>query len=197
MMTTCSECLQTMATSRISEIRPGTPIAVHCSICGNCATVLREVAFAEQQLANSMADLRPQDSVEELTRAALVGSERMRRKRIGRWVRGGLAVAACAVLFGAFMAFRTVNDSEPEGITMDTMRLTCLTAQQAAELATPYLRSSGSAIYRADDLGTITIRGQRKEFLAARAAIERFDAPDQCTLPPPSPAPSATTPVDR
>lgn len=197
MMTTCSECLQAMATSRIAEIRPGTAIALHCSICDNCAAVLREVAFAEQRLAGSLSDLRPQESVAELTRAALIGSERMRRKRVGRWVRGALVVAGCAV-FGVFMEYtRGGHETPAEDITMDTMRLKCLTAQQASELATPYLRSSGSAIYHSDDPRIITIRGQRKEFLAARSVIERFDAADRCTVPPPSAAPTPTTSVDR
>ena len=190
-MTGCSECLDAMATARIDDVKRGTLIALHCSTCYSCATVLEEVRFGEHRLWQSLSELEPAQSSRSVARAALIGSERKRRLRIARWLRGVLACVGLAVLAIA-IELRSNDGGVPAPTTMtETIRLNCITAGQAAELATPYLRSEGSAIYRADELRTITLSGPIDELLAARAVIRASEQQGICTV-----NPSAGVPAD-
>jgi len=183
-VTTCAECLQEISTARLADVRPGTAVAYHAASCPSCAGVLEDIRFAEWQLATSLNELQPQSSTQSLIQGALEGSERLRRRRLARWMRGGLAAAACGVCF-VFMEMRTETDPENDVIT-ETIRLKCMTATQASDLATMYLRSSVSRIFVSDELRTITLRARSDEYAAARMAIDQFEAAPSCVSPPPS-----------
>ncbi len=148
--------------------------------------IAEEVRFAEYRLAASLNEQRPGMSSEEVAVVAIDGSEKLRRRRLGRWIRVGLGIAAGVV----FAAFWENARRQPTGIITETILLNCLTASQAAELATPYLRSNGTAIYRADDLRTLTIRAPSEELANAKMVIDRLDSPEACKLPAPTPAPA-------
>jgi len=196
-MTQCSECLEALSTASLADIRPGTAIALHTATCYGCAAALEELTFAERRLEEALARVQDVRSPRDLAIAALAGSERRRRKRLARLWRGGLALAALMVVW-AFMLFRrTVPDGEPVPNTMvSSITLTCLTPSQASELATPYLRSDGSGVFRSDELKTVTIRGNVDEFVAARNAIARFEELATCPLRPGEAAATAT-PADN
>ncbi len=182
-MTTCAECLDAISTTRLGGIRAGSSVAVHVAICAQCASVAEEVTHAERRLAEALAETRPGVSPEDLSFRVLAESERIRRKQVGRWVRGLCAAAAC-VTFWFFMQDVFVPWTDGARRTaMETITLRCLTAQQASEIATPYLKSSGSAIYLAKDIHTITIRGRADEFVRAKMEVTGVDSRQQCDLP--------------
>lgn len=176
-MTNCSECLNALSSARVSDIAPGSTIALHCATCPQCMRVADEVRYAEYRLAASLNEARPGRPSDEVAIAAIGGSELRRRRRIGRWVRGVLALAALGI-FGAAMEARLEGDG-PNTLT-ETITLHCLTAKQAGELVTPYLRSNGSVVYESDDLRTITVRANSEEFSAARMVLDKFDNAASC-----------------
>jgi hypothetical protein len=184
-VTSCAECLNAFSSMAIADVRPESAVAEHCASCPSCATVIQETTYAERRLSNALAEARSAYPPEDLSYRVLAESERVRRKVVGRWVRGLLAAAGC-VTFWFFMQDVFVPWTGGEkSITTETIALKCLTAEQASEIATPYLRSSGSAIYVTKDIHAITIKGRSDEF--ARAKMERtgVDGRQRCDLPGP------------
>lgn len=202
-MTTCAECLATMSTSRVSDLEPGSAVALHCATCANCSRVAEEVRYAEYRLATALNVQRSGMDSSEVTVAALKGSERLRRSRIARRIQIALIVAGCYVFY-VFMETRTnprALDNLPaipeavvdaHGIATRTITLQCITPEQAIALATPYLRSE-AAVYPVPGIPAITMRGKREEFRRAVSAIEQFDV--ACQLPRATTEPPATSPA--
>jgi len=199
-MTTCAECLTAISSSRISELQPGSAVALHCATCADCSRVAEEVRYAEYRLATALNEQRSGLDSSDLTEAAMRGSERLRRLRVGRWIQSALIVAGCFVFF-VFMERarqptnpRALDNLPPipeavvdaHGIATRTMTLRCMTPDQAMAIATPYLRSD-AAVYSVPGFSAVTLRGPREEFRQAVSAIEQLDA--QCQLP------HATTPA--
>ena len=191
-MTSCSETLNALSSARVSDIAPGSTIALHCATCPQCMRVADEVRYAEYRLAASLNEARPGIRSEEVAIAAMEGSELRRRRRIGRWVRGALAIVAMGI-FGVVMETRVEDDNSSTKLVTETLILRCLSPSQAAELVTPYLRSSGTAVYRSEDLRTITIRGKPDEVISAKMLIDGIDRTGACARLPGSTAPVPAT----
>lgn len=185
-MTTCAECLATMSTSRVSDIQPGSAIALHCATCANCSQVAEEVRYAEYRLATALNEQRSGLGSSDLTVAAMKGSERLRRVRVGRWIQSALIIAGCYVFF-VFMEQRTKGE-----IATRTITLQCITPDQAMSLATPFLRSKGM-VYTTPGIPAVIVRGKPDEFRRAVDAIEHFDG--QCQLPRATTQPQPTSPA--
>jgi hypothetical protein len=182
-MTTCAECLDAISTMRLADLKSGSDVADHCASCPSCAGIVQETVYAERRLSEALSAARSGIAPEDLSYRVLAESERVRRKQVGRWVRGLLAAAGC-VTFWFFMQDVFVPWTGGEkSIAMETIALKCLTAEQASEIATPYLRSSGSAIYSAKDVHMITIKGRSDEFARAKMEIMGIDDRQQCDLP--------------
>lgn len=193
-MTTCAQCLSDLSTMRLSDMRPGTAAALHLESCPQCASIAQEIAYAERRLSTALAETRSSFTPEELSHGALVGSERDRRKEVGRWIQGILTAAACLTVFLFIRNVFIPLANESEKIRTETISLRCLTPEQAMEIATPYLRSTGS-ISAPKGMRIVTIRGRHDEFEAAISRVKSIDAEQACQLPNPAyPYPSATTP---
>lgn len=181
-MTTCAQCLSELSTMRMTDLRPGSQVALHVESCPNCSDVAQEIAYAERRLSTALSEARSGFTPEELSEAALTGSERWRRQYVGRWVRGLLAAAGC-VTFWFFMekVFIPRVDPEPRTVT-ETIRLRCISSEEAMDLATPYLRSTG-AIYSRKGSPIVTVRGTPDEFARAAAVIKSIDDAAACPIP--------------
>jgi hypothetical protein len=204
-MTTCAECLTAISTSGVSDLAPGSAVALHCATCANCSRVAEEVRYAEYRLATALNEQRSGLDSSEVTVAALKGSERLRRSRVARRIQIALIVAGCYVFY-VFVEQRRQPDPRaldnlpaiPEavvdahGIATRTMTLKCMTPDQAMAIATPYLRSN-AAVYSVPGMSAITLRGNREEFRRAVSAIEQLDG--QCQLPRATTPPPATSPA--
>lgn len=196
-MNTCEECLMALSTARVADIKPGSAIALHCYTCPACNRVADEVRYAEYKLAASLNEATPTTSGHELAATALVESERARRTRIGRWIRGVLTLIALGIFGAAMEAFTEDSRDRNQHLINDTVGLQCLSEEAAAELVTPYLRHSGSAVYRSGGMNAITLRGRVEEVAAARTVLEQMDKTGKCAVSPattPAPAISAGTP---
>ena len=187
-MNTCAECLAALSTARVADISPGSAIALHCYTCPDCNRVADEVRYAEYRLAASLNEAAPSAGGYELAAWALGESERVRRKRIARWIRGGLAVIALGLFGAAWEAFRG-DESRRQHLITETVELRCLSPEAASELVTPYLRQSGSVVYKAGGLRAITLRGRVEEVMEAKAVVSRLDKTGECIVLPGTPAP--------
>ena len=83
-----------------------------------------------------------------------------------------------------------MNPGSTEVITR-TIVMRCGSPDDAMEIVTPYLRSHGSAVYKATNAKVITIRGIKSEVAEAISQIDALDA-RFCALP--APAPSVSQP---
>ena len=199
-MTSCAQCLSAMGTTPLAQMGPGSLIAEHVATCARCASVAEELRYAEFRLARALDEQRSSADPAELTVAAIDGSERLRRRRIGRRVRAALMVAACGVFF-VFMQVKTnsnpksLDDSPGDNsVALKTVILQCISPEQAMALATPYLQSK-AGIWTVPNSKAITLRGRVKEMRRAISEIDKLDA--ECQLPgltpPPAIAPVAPT----
>lgn len=189
-MTTCAECLSALSTARVADIHPQSAIALHCYSCPECNRTAEEISYAEYRLAAGLSEASSSRTASEVGGMALFESERLRRRRIARFIRGGLAVGAAGV-FAALIALRVETPPTAGGeLLTETIPLRCISARHATELVTPYLRSDGTAVYRSDDLRTITIRGRPAELAGAKSVIDWIDRTGACktraTTPPAS-----------
>ncbi|HEX6574339.1 MAG TPA: hypothetical protein VF042_05150 [Gemmatimonadaceae bacterium] len=189
-MTTCAECLTSLATARVADIVPGSAIAAHCATCERCASVATEMRLAEHRLAITLAELRPRAPSATVVEEAIVGAERERRRTAARWLRGALGVFAFLIA-GTWIKENIIDGRNMTGMITEVVRLRCISPQEAVSLATPYLRERKPAVYTTGD-HAITMRGAPPDVTAAIAQIDSYQA-TQCPLPSASQAPLAPT----
>ena len=192
-MTGCARCLGDLSTIRIGDMHAGSSAALHCESCPKCAGLAQEIAYAERRLSTALSEARSRFTAEELSQAALTGSERARRRQVGQRVRGLLGIAGC-VAFWFFMEYTFIPRIDPgQHLPIETITLRCLTPEQASDLATPYLRGHGSAIYQTKGFKAIAIRGLPSEALQAAMKVRQLDEAARCGITdPPANAPKTT-----
>lgn len=104
------------------------------------------------------------------------------RRRVGRVVVmiSGAALAITIWIAAATTIFPRLN---PVGhqvassvLRTETMPLTCLSPQQAADIINPYVRSRGSTYYiPTSGISAITVRGTADELVRSRNLIQEFE----------------------
>jgi hypothetical protein len=186
-MTTCAECLTELATTRLADINQSSLVVAHCSTCEQCARVAADLRVAEHQLAVSLAEARPGRQWSDIASDALDGSERMRRRNAARWIRGALGALALLIL-GTFVLERR---QPAPALETKTIMLTCLDGDAATAVVTPYLRSSGSAVWTIPGIRGITVRGAHVEIEQSISEIDAIQM-KSCGAPTPPSTPTTT-----
>jgi len=177
-MTTCAECLDRLASSRLSDMRFDAAVLEHCATCERCASVATDVRYAEERLAMTLSELRPGVPAPAIAEGAIIGAERYRRRSIARWVRRGLAGVAGLILATYIVENRSAGPPQE----VETLVLKCISPETASELVTPYLRSNGSVVYTVKGAKAVTIRATSEEMATAEFQLKNFDA-NNCKLP--------------
>ncbi len=177
-MTTCAECLDTLASTRLSEMRYDAAVLEHCATCERCSSVATDIRYAEERLAMTLSELRPGVPAVTIADGAIAGSERYRRRSIARWIRRGLAAVAALIL----TTYIVDNRSAGPRLETETLMVKCISSETAAEIVTPYLRSNGSAVYSPKGARAITIRATSEEMAAAEMQLKNFDS-EYCNVP--------------
>ena len=184
-MTTCTECLEAIATSRLSDLHANPLVQAHCATCAQCSQVANEVSYAEKRLAMTLSELRPGVPSYGVASGAITGAERMRRRGVARWIRRGLAAFGAFLLATYFIEKRSV----PPPLETKTVPLMCITPEAATDIVTPYLRASGSAVWSARGVRAITVRGTHVETEKVLSLLDAFEQ-RYCRLPAPEVIPS-------
>jgi len=172
----CRECLEELATGSLRELTPESAVSRHAANCPDCGPLLTQLRDREYQAATVLNNLPPMSNslyvAENSGRLA-------RRRRIGRVVVTLTSIALALAIW--FAADTMVSDFghkglRIEGLRTETIPLSCLTAEQAGEIISPYVRSNGSTYYVPPaGVSAITVRATATELAQVRALLRDFD----------------------
>ncbi len=174
-MITCHDCINALSTTRLSDIRAGSPVALHYANCDACSRVVKELYLAERELASALDYFRPSNSPEHVAGKAIDRTYR-RRRRIARVVRGLLAVVGIGVT-AVGLELIVGDDSS---IRAERIPLLCITPTQASEIAESYM-SAGGRIEVSEANRTIYLEGSPGEVTEALAHVAVADNPAACS----------------
>jgi hypothetical protein len=178
---TCEQCLAALATESLREMTPDSPVMQHCATCPDCARVTTMVRDKEYETATILNALPPMSSPLVVAEAAVRTAKRRRTGRVVVTI-SGLVGAAIIWIAAAQTIIPALNRADMEGakragsLRTETIPLTCLSPQQAADIINPYVRSHGSTYYLpSSGLSVITVRATRPEILKSRDLIAEFE----------------------
>lgn len=175
---TCEDCLSALATASLREMTPDSAVIQHCATCPDCArvtTVLREKEYETATILNSLPPMSNPLTVAENA----VGTSQ--RRRMGRVVvmLSGAALVATIWIVAATLVIPALNRGDmriASELRTETMQLSCLSPQQAADIINPYVRSHGSTYYLpSSGISAITVRGRPAELAKSRDLIAYFE----------------------
>jgi hypothetical protein len=174
---TCAEVLETLSTASLRDMQPDSAVMGHCATCPDCARVTTLLREKEYEAASVLNGLPPMSNPITLAEASMVTSKRRRVGRIAV-IGTGAALVATIWIAASLTIFPEMihSDSPPSELRTETMQLTCLSPQQAADLINPYVRSHGSNWYiPKSGISLITIRGTGDELAKSRDLIAQFE----------------------
>ena len=172
----CRECLTALETGSLRELTPESAVMRHCARCPDCgplATLLREREYNAATLLNSVP---PMSNPVTVADDAMRLSQRRRLGRVAVMVSGAALVAtiwiAAATIFIPMMDGDSVS-----AVRTETIALSCLSPQQAADIINPYVRARGSTYYvPSSGISAITVRGLPGELAKSRDLIRAFES---------------------
>jgi hypothetical protein len=119
---------------------------------------------------------------------SVIASKRRRLGRVAVMITGAALVVTIWIA-AALTVIPALNKSDVNIATAlhtETMQLSCLSPQQAADIINPYVRSHGSTYYiPTTGISAITVRGNREELSKSRNLIHDFESDPKaaCHLP--------------
>ena len=179
---TCEECLSALETESLREMTADSAVIQHCATCPECARVTTMVRDKEYETATVLNNLPPMS--DPLTVAETAGLTDQRR-RVGGVVMTLSAIAGAIIIWivSATMVVpglqrAGVIGSGPDrgGMRTETMQLSCLSPQQAADIINPYVRSNHSKYWiPGSGISAITVQGTPGELAKSRDLITEFE----------------------
>jgi hypothetical protein len=185
---TCEDCLSALATASLREMTPDSAVMQHCVTCPDCARLTTTLREREYEAATVLNTLPPMSNPLTVAETALRVAQ---RRRIGNVVvmLSGAALAATIWITAATLVIPALNRGDARiasELRTETMQLSCLSPQQAADIINPYVRSRGSTYYLpSSGISAITVRGRPAELAKSRELIASFerDPSAACRLP--------------
>jgi len=178
---TCEECLSALETESLREMTADSAVMQHCATCPDCARVTTMVRDREYETATILNSLPPMSNPLMVAETAGLTAH---RRRVGRFVVMGSAIAGAFIIWivSATMIipalYRTgvITNAAAGGLRTETVQLSCLSPQQAADIINPYVKSHGSVYYiPSSGISAITVRGTAEEVAKSRTLINRFE----------------------
>ena len=173
----CPECLEEMATGSLRELTPESAVSRHAASCPDCGPLLTQLRDREYTAATILNNLPPLSNPISVAETA---GQLSRRRRIGR-----VAVTLTAIALGISIWFAADTMvphfggaiiGENPALRTETIPLTCLSPQQAAELINPYVRTNHSTYYIAPTgIAAITVRASETELRQVHDVLRNFD----------------------
>lgn len=175
---TCEDCLSALATASLRDMTPDSAVMQHCATCPDCSrvtTVLREKEYETATVLNSLPPMSNPLTVAENAMGIA------RRRRLGGaivWMTGA-ALAVTIWIVAATLVIPALDRGDmriASELRTETMPLSCLSPQQAADIINPYVRSHGSVYYLpSSGISAITVRGRPDELAKSRDLIAHFE----------------------
>jgi CBS domain-containing protein len=179
----CQECLEELSTASLREMPADSSVMQHCATCPDCARLTTSLREREYEAATLLNNLPPLSNPLSLAEASATLS---RRRRVGRVVVTISRIVAIIIvgIVGTTMVVPALRRADIFGdgsamprLRTETILLTCLSPEQAADIINPYVRSHGSTYYTpTSGISAITVRGTGEELGRSRAVIEEFEA---------------------
>lgn len=174
---TCQECLAEIEAGSLRDLPADSPVMLHCARCPDCARVTTLLREREYNAATLLNNLPPLSSPVSVAETAVRTSH---RRRVGRIVvvLSGAALVATIWIAAATTIIPMIGDGPPTKSTVrtETIALTCLSPQQAADIINPYLRRHGSIYWvPPSGISAITVRATADELAKSRQLIREFE----------------------
>jgi hypothetical protein len=175
-MITCSECVNELKTARLTDIRAGSPVALHYTSCEHCKRLVHDLYQSERTLAAALDAFGPGTSP-SLVSDHVADNAYRRRKRIARVIRVMLGAAGLVVLG---VAIEIMTD-DGTSLTGETIGLKCLSGEEASRIAQQFMITGSRDIVLRDDGRTIYLEGYTPEVVEAVSQIAVRDG--ACAVP--------------
>jgi len=184
----CTEVLAMLSTASLRDMAPDSDLMLHCDTCPECARVTTMLRDREYEVATLFNALPPMSNPIAVAEQSVIASRRRRLGRVAVTI-SGAALIVTIWIAAALTVVPAMNNSEIDvanALHTETMQLSCLSPQQAADIINPYVRSHGSAYYLpTTGISAITVRGTRQELSKSRNLIHDFESDPKaaCHLP--------------
>jgi hypothetical protein len=184
----CTEVLAMLSTASLRDMAPDSDLMLHCDTCPECARVTTMLRDREYEAATLFNALPPMSNPIAVAEQSVIASRRRRLGRVAVTI-SGAALIVTIWIAAALTVVPAMNNSEIDvanALHTETMQLSCLSPQQAADIINPYVRSHGSAYYLpTTGISAITVRGTRQELSKSRNLIHDFESDPKaaCHLP--------------
>jgi hypothetical protein len=175
---TCEECLSELATGSLRDLPSDSAVIQHCATCPDCSRLTTLLRDREYEAATVLNNLPPMSNPLTVAETSVHTAQ---RRRVGRVVVmiSGAALAITIWFAAATTIIPALKRADHVGTTVlrtETMPLTCLSPQQAADIINPYVRSRGSTYFvPTSGISAITVRGTPDELARSRNLIREFE----------------------
>jgi glutaredoxin-related protein len=175
---TCEECLSALATESLRQMTPDSPVMQHSATCPECARLTTTLRDREYETATVLNGLPPMSNPLTVADTALRIAQRRRVGRVAVMISGATLAATIGIVF-ATIVVPAMNEGDAVVRTArrtETIPLTCLSPQQAADIINPYIRGDGSIYWiPKSGISAITVRGTRDELIKSRDLLDEFE----------------------
>ena len=174
---TCEECLSELATGSLRELPSDSVVMQHCATCPDCSRLTTLLRDREYEAATVLNNLPPMSNPIAVAEASVLTAH---RRRVGGVV-VMLSGAALVVTIWFTAATLILPAMRSNGATMstlltETIPLSCLSPQQAADIVDPYLRTHGSLYFiPTSGISAITVRGTAAQLRKSKDLIREFE----------------------
>jgi hypothetical protein len=184
----CTEALATLSTASLRDMTPDSEVMLHCDSCPDCARVTTILRDREYEAATILNGLPPRSNPIAVAEQSVIASKRRRLGRVAVMISGAVLIVTIwiAAALTVVPAMNNADVNLASALHTETMQLSCLSPQQAADIINPYVRSHGSTYYLpTTGISAITVRGTRQELLKSRNLIHDFESDRKaaCHLP--------------
>ncbi len=173
---TCEECLSELATGSLRELPSDSAVMQHCATCPDCSRLTTLLRDREYEAATVLNNLPPMSNPIAVAETSVLTAH---RRRVGGVVvmLSGAALVVTIWFTAATMIFPAMRGNGPMSTLLtETIPLSCLSPQQAADIVDPYLRTHGSLYFiPTSGISALTLRGTAAQLRKSKDLIREFE----------------------
>jgi hypothetical protein len=172
---TCEECLSELATGSLRDLPSNSAVMQHCATCPDCSRLTTRLRDREYEAATVLNNLPPMSNPIAVAEASVLTAH---RRRVGRVVvmLSGAALAITIWVTATILVFPAMRSDRPATLLTETIPLSCLSPQQAADIIDPYVRTRGSLYFvPTTGISAITVRGTPAQMQKSKDLIREFE----------------------
>ena len=173
---TCEECLSELATGSLRELPSDSAVMQHCATCPDCSRLTTLLRDREYEAATVLNNLPPMSNPIAVADASVLTAH---RRRVGGVVvmLNGAALVVTIWFTAATLIFPAMRGNGPMSTLLtETIPLSCLSPQQAADIVDPYLRTHGSLYFiPTSGISALTVRGTAAQLRKSKDLIREFE----------------------